>query len=756
MAAPDTNARVQSSWPDVEEPVLVLIDVASRFERELIEAWIAEHGPGFVDIITLTPSRRRRPGERSDPALAARLRRGDNPSVLALRLAWFPPERQGNRTARWIDVLKLGDPRDPDSIRQRVIHHKDPSRVQVIVGAAASAQSLVAAHNTSVEVLGLTEWVTMRAHRALDREERHFRGNRYKVPKLVPENILARADFRDGVMQIASETGMPIELAFARSRYYLREISASHSPFLIDLIANAIHWVYRQGYGSILYQQDQLEAIETLAQEHPIAFVPSHRSNLDRLSLQYLFWENDLPPNHTAAGINMNFFPVGPLIRRTGAFFIRRAFKDKPLYKFVLRSYLGYLIEKRFALEWYIEGGRSRTGKLLPPKFGMLSWVVEALQGGKSEDLYLVPTSIAYDQIQDVATYAAEAQGAAKQAESFSWAFRAIRSLRQKYGNIHVHFGEPLSVAKELGPDFDTTGNALEKLAFEVLYRIGQITPITPTAVVSIALLWGRGRPASADVLADRASRIDAFIADNGLPTTEPIRLEQPDAVRRVLRQLLEHDSLTASDNPESDAVTYRLDGNQALQAAYYRNTIVHFFVPGAIAELALLLAGDDPTAVLAVADELRDLLKFEFFFSEREPFHGEVETELDRISPHWQQEVASGTVTETLSNAPLLRAHWAVLPFLDAYQVVADRLQEQEAGVEDKRLFLRRCLELGLARQTGDGVWTPDGVSQVLYSSGLDLARHRGLLEVADGRPAFAHRIAEFRAAAATIADLA
>ncbi len=750
MAIADTKYSDAPIWPGEAGGTVVLIDVASGFERQLIETWIEGQAQGSADILRLTPSRRRLPGERTDPALAARLRRGDNPTVFAVRVAWLPPERQGNRTARWVDVLKLGDPRDPDPIRQRVIHRKDPTRAQLVVGDAATADELLHAHSNSVEVQGFTEFVTMRAHRTLDRSERQLRGNRYKVPKLVPEEILARADFRDGVMQIASETGMPIELAFARSRYYLREIAASHSPFLIDLIANAIHWVYRQGYGAILYEQSQLASIKQLCEDSPIAFVPSHRSNLDRLSLQYLLWENDLPPNHTAAGINMNFFPIGPLIRRTGAFFIRRSFKDKPLYKFVLRSYLGYLIEKRFALEWYMEGGRSRTGKLLPPKYGMLSWVVEALQRGKSDDFFLIPTSIAYDQIQDVASYAAEAQGAAKQAESFGWALSAIRSLRQRYGNIHIRFGEPISVADELGPGFSTQDHSIEKLAFEVMYQIGQITPITPTAVVSIALLWGQGRAATADTLTDRTRRIAAYIDHAQLPTTEPIRLAGSEDVCRVLEQLTEHDSVTVVAG--TDPTEYRLDGSQALQAAYYRNTIVHFFVPGAIAELSILVAAETGGESLDIADQLRDLLKFEFFFSDRQRFRDEVGSEIERII------VGKGRAAEDkLKAASLLRSHWALLPFLDAYQVVADRLLAEDGSVSDTKAFLRKCLELGLDRQSVDPEWSPDGVSQVLYASGLEVARHRNLLEADTvGRAQFADLVKQFRSACVTVARLA
>src|SRR5262249_35810043 len=217
---------------------------------------------------------------------------------------------------------------------------------------------------------------------------------------------------------------------------------------------------------------------------------------LDHLVLQYALHENGHAPNHTAGGINMNFFPMGPLVRRSGVFFIRRTFKDNPVYKFVLRQYIDYLVEKRFSLEWYIEGGRSRSGKLLPPRFGLLAYVIDAYRRGKSEDTFLIPVSIAYDQIQDVSEYVAEQRGAAKQRENFGWFLGLVRRLRRRYGNIHIRFGEPLSLAKTLGPsdpsaepNADEQNLTLQKLAFEVSVRINRVTPITPTSLVTLALL---------------------------------------------------------------------------------------------------------------------------------------------------------------------------------------------------------------------------------------------------------------------------
>src|SRR5262249_44380568 len=154
---------------------------------------------------------------------------------------------------------------------------------------------------------------------------------------------------------------------------------ATHSPHTIDLVANLTRLIYRQGYGeSLHYDRARLAEIYAPPPRYPVVFLPSHKSNLDPPGLPYPLPENGPPPHHTPRGHTMKFFPMGPLVRRSGVFFIRRTFKDDPVYKLVLRHYLDYLIEKRFSLEWYVEGGRSRSGKLLPPRFGLLANVVDA------------------------------------------------------------------------------------------------------------------------------------------------------------------------------------------------------------------------------------------------------------------------------------------------------------------------------------------------------------------------------------------
>jgi glycerol-3-phosphate O-acyltransferase len=732
------------------------MDASSRLEADILSGWAKRHRPTEValDEIRLAPSRRRKPGQHTDPRLEGRLHRGDNPFVLPVRVVWSPPRPQAadpprRRAASWLDVLRLGDPRDPDALRQRIIMAKWPDRLTVLTGPGASADRLVADFEAAAELVSWTDFITRRAWLALEKAERSLRGNRYKVPKFVHQEIWSKAAWRDGAVRFGTSRGLSEVAALSRARHYLQEMAANHSPFLIDLIANAIHWLYKQGYGAIVYDREQVAELSALGQEVPLAFLPSHRSNLDRLSLQFLKWENDLPPNHTAGGINMNFFPVGPLIRRTGVFFIRRTFKDNELYKFVLRSYLDYLVENRFPLEWYLEGGRSRSGKLLPPRFGLLSYVVDSWRRNKAEDVMLIPISIAYDQIQDLGSYTSEAAGGTKEKESLGWVVSAIRSLRRRYGNIHVRFGEPISVAKAMagstGPrekqasgadspekDSDRNGSVgdldLAKLAFEVMHRIGQVTPITPAAVVSIALLQAGGAARTIEDLAGACAALDGFIEAHQLPTTEALRLEDPSEVRRVIDLLAEHGNVVTF---EGTRPVYYLKPDHALRASYYRNVVVHHFVPRGVVELALAMVG--PGAIGKIEDELwtavdeiRDLLKFEFFFPDKDRLRTSIRDDLDRSVPGWTRMTAQ-TVLGRLS-PPI--AHWAILPFLESYLVVADALALAAPDKEfNEKEFIARAMKLGEEYRLMGKV-AADSVSTIAFRQALALARNRGLLE--------------------------
>jgi len=743
--------RNEPPWPGTAgRRTLVLADASSSLELRILRGWIARNRPNGdhdVNLVEIPPVRR--PRRRAGlEALDAELAAGDDPLLAPLRVAWLPRKRDGVRQVRLSDIPRFGDPRDPGALRQRWVLSRDPDRCRVVAGEPAPLSQLRergrdAGYHDTEETTGLSEFVARQAVLALERAERQLRGDRYKVPRLVHQDVLNRPGFRGGLARLARELGRSDEDLRRTAARNLKEIAATHSPFVIDIAAHLIRLLYRRGYGDRLhYDRESLRRVKALGQRNPVVFLPSHKSNLDHLVLQYALHENGHAPNHTAGGINMNFLPVGPIVRRSGVFFIRRTFKDDPVYKFTLSHYIDYLIEKRFSLEWYIEGGRSRSGKLLPPRFGLLGSVVDSYRRGKADDVTLIPVSIAYDQIQDVPEYAAEQRGGAKQRESFTWLVNVLRRLGRRYGGIHIRFGEPLSLAETFGrAESDNWEShpeqeqwAVQKLAFEVCLRINQVTPITESSLVTFAMLGSGFRALSIGEVVEALRNVLGFVRLRKLPTCGELDLDDAPGVSRALEALVGNGVVTKFT--EGLEPLYVIGPEQQLAAAYYRNTVIHFFLNACVAELALLRAAEETAndrleTFWGEALALRDLLKFEFFFPEKEAFRAELAAEIRFSEPDWEARVREGpdAILRLVHSFRPFSSHRALRPFIDAYQIVGDLLEREPHRAFVESEFVDQCLRLGRQYHLQRRIHSAQSISQVLFRTALRLARNRGVL---------------------------
>ena len=314
--------------------------------------------------------------------------RGDEPLLTPGRGAWLPRERGGVRAGRLFDLLTLGNPRAPGFFGKRWVLSRHPDRCRVVEGESARASQLrgrwlSGGGDRDSDPASLALFVLRGAALALERAERPLRGARY-MPRFVRQEILAHREFRSGLAALVAVTGMSPQRIKGRAEYYLRELAARVSPYVIDLAHRLIGFLYRQGYGEqVLYDRGQLRALLAPKQGQTVVFLPTHKSNLDHAILQFLLYDNGSPPNHTAGGINMNFFPVGPVFRRTVSLHCR-SFKDNPVYKRAasVRRLPGG--EAR-PMEWYIEAA-ARVRASCSPRFGMLAYVVDSWRRGRADD----------------------------------------------------------------------------------------------------------------------------------------------------------------------------------------------------------------------------------------------------------------------------------------------------------------------------------------------------------------------------------
>jgi len=540
------------------------------------------------------------------------------------------------------------------------------------------------------------------------------------------------------------------------TRRYLRELRTRHSPALHRLWVRAGRALLGRGYERIEYDPQQVGRVRSLLADSPCVVLSSHKSYLDGGALTVGFHDHALPPLTVFGGINMAFWPLGTLWRRNGMVFIRRG-ADDPAYRRALRQYLAQLVSERRPLQWFIEGTRSRTGKLGPPRLGLLVYLVDAWRDGRIDDLQLLPVAITYDQLQEVAEYAGEARGGAKVAESLGWLLRFVRAQRGRFGAVYVRFGEPLSLRAALGPPAAARARGpeqrrleLARLGFEVSCRINDATPVTGAALVALALLGARGRALTVGQIRIAVRGYLDFVERRNLPRVPTAALATDDAVSAVLAGLSQQG--IASEHRSGREPVFAVAPDAHLAAAYYRNTIAHHFLLGALTELALLRGAELPPGrrVQGFADEalaLRGLLEFDFFFREREAFLAELAAEAERLAPSWRAGLAEGPdgVRRLLEQAPTLSSDMLLRPFFEAHAIVADALAAHDSrrAPDDARL-LEECEGLGrryvLQRRLGH----PEAVSRHLFASGLDLARHRGLL---DAGPDAAARRAEFAA---------
>jgi len=550
--------------------------------------------------------------------------------------------------------------------------------------------------------------------------------------------------------------------SLAEAGVILDELAAGWSRRFIDIMPSVGRLIFQRGFDSqIDYDDTQVERLRAAMQRNPCIFLWSHRSNLDNLVLTAAMQEKGLPPAHLFAGINMSFGPMGAILRRAGVIFIRRSIGDDQLYRYVLREYVGYVLEKRFNLSWSIEGTRSRTGKMLPPRLGLLSYAADAYLAGRVDDILLLPVSITFDQLDEIAEYARYAQGGQKKAEGFGWLYDFIRAQGARhYGKIYVRFGEPVSMREFLGPpDGDARSRrlapqnlapqnlALQKTAFEVAWRINQGMPVTATAIITTILLAMHGTALTfGQIRLGLADALD-YLDSRAIPRTASARaLSGAEPVRATLEELQRGGLVTCvADGREP---VWLIGPDHQLAATFYRNSLVHFLLDTALCELAVLAAaeapGADPVGTFwAEIARLRDLLKFEFYFPERDEHRRLVQAEMDRHDPAWQERLREGPAAAEalLAGMRPLVSHVLVRPFVEAYRLVADVLTADDT-VSDEAEVTRRALGLGRQYVAQRRLLGTESVSVLLFQSALQLASNRGLLETGDDAAA---RRAEF-----------
>lgn len=450
-------------------------------------------------------------------------------------------------------------------------------RSLLVAGGAASAQAARIA----------------RAQRAAFRKQRAARiGPDLSHRRTILTRVLSTRAVRAAMAAEVREKQLPRRRVMVVAKGYLEEIAANYSHVFITFMEGFLGRLWNRLYDGVSF--NHAETLREIASHREVIFVPCHRSHMDYLLLSYVIYKQGYAVPHIAAGINLNIPVIGRLLRKGGAFFIRRSFAGNALYTAVFMKYLAAIMARGHSIEYFVEGGRSRTGRLLQPKTGMISMTVRSHLRDPRRPVVFVPVYFGYERIVEAGTYVGELSGQAKRKESIGDLLRAVRVLREKFGRVYVNVGEPIELDEVLqrqvgdwrSAELDEEGRApwvsavVDDLAEQIMRRINAAAAITPINLLAVTLL---AMPRQVMAASDLARQCELYL--------ELLRRAPYDA--RVTVTDLDGEAVIAygesmkvlKRQPHKLGDLVRISDEMAVLMTYYRNNVLHLFtLPSLIA----------------------------------------------------------------------------------------------------------------------------------------------------------------------------
>ena len=448
-------------------------------------------------------------------------------------------------------------------------------------------------------------------------------GPKLPVRQEMLNKLLTNPALAEAIQEEAKSKKIDQDKARKNALSLLNEIAANFSYRMLRMTDFVLTWAWNRLYQGL--KVTNADPVRELAENgHEIVYAPCHRSHMDYLLLSYVLYRQGLVPPHIAAGINLNFWPAGPIFRRLGAFFIRRSFKGNKLYTAVFREYLAELFIRGYSVEYFIEGGRSRTGRLLDPKTGMLMMTVQTLLRGDHRPITIVPVYIGYEHVLEVATYANELRGAKKEKESLWRTIKAFLKLK-KLGFGYVNFGDPIPLNQFLNQQIPDWRDSIDPTGTQ---RPSWLTPTTNLLATQImehinssAAINAMNLCCSILLAADQCTLTKVKLLENidyllkllkNIPYSELITI--PD---QTAEQMFEHAKEMGKFVITTDEVgeMVGLTAEQAVLMTYYRNNIQHLLIiPAIVARILLKNNRISIDEVLMQVKLLFPLIKSELF----------------------------------------------------------------------------------------------------------------------------------------------
>jgi glycerol-3-phosphate O-acyltransferase len=584
----------------------------------------------------------------------------------------------------------------------------------------------------------------------IDRIDRHRRvvtGPIMKSRWEIKEMVLHNNDLQKRMERRARTNDRTIEVVRKEADNYLDEIATDPHLTYVQIGERLLTWIWNTIYDGIEVDVDSLDMVKHAAQKAPLVYIPCHKSHIDYLVLSYLLYRHNLNLPLVAAGKNLAFWPLGPFFRKSGAFFIRRSFRGHKFYTDVFAAYIKTLVSEGHNLEFFIEGGRSRTGKMVLPKLGLLAILMQAAEEGYCDDLIFVPCAINYDRVMEEGAYLKEVKGSSKKQENLAQLVRARSVLKRRYGTVYVKFAQPISLKsymQRFNLEFQTLKpkerHAMYRdFAWRIIQSINSASMITPFALVAAVILTTSKRGITLAEIKLVIRNYYNYLQHRGVRM--PSRLLDLEQALEDALSLMEKSKwlelLADEDETDEEERIYTVDDGNRLNLEYYKNNIIHFLLPAAYISSAVLAKEAFEFNLDGIEEDLlffRNFFKFEFVYDADE----NLEETIDEVLAYY---MSQGFVTSMRSQENTYRITHQGLKILscfasllksyfESYWIVLRATKYLVSATLTEKDFLKKVNSLGNKLYKLELVERFESISRITFENGIKFFCEKGAIK--------------------------
>jgi len=564
---------------------------------------------------------------------------------------------------------------------------------------------------------------------SIDVQKRVILGPVMKTRQQLKEKVLKDREVIQAIERTVSRNKKPLKDVRRMADKIFNEIAADYNVTYVQFFHMALSWLWKRIYQGIDVDMEGLAVVRSWARDGSLIYVPSHKSHIDYLILNHILFEHHMHIPRIAAGQNLAFWPMGHIFRKSGAFFIRRTFKGSSLYPKIFSRYIKQLLLEGHPLEFFIEGGRSRSGKLILPKTGFLSILLQAYEEGFSNDLVFVPASISYDRILEEKSYLKELGGEKKESESFKQVFTARRVLKRKHGKIYIRFGQPISFKEYLVQNNIDANNAPNLLGLDLTKSINKITLVTPLSLIASAILNKHRRNFQLHELRATSNIFLSFLKEKNISIATTLK-KYEETIDETLSILINRKVISCLEEADGSGRLYYVNEEKRKELEYYKNSIIHFFISHSFVAVSLLIGTEERMSdqdILSDYTFLKNLFKNEFIFDDEITIDEEIKTVLSyfiEASYVVRRDGSKGYRLTRLGYEEL--PIWAAFSktFIESYWVAARSYVQMENESRKKSDLLKRMNQLGMRYYKIGFIDHVESVSQINFENAMRIIR--------------------------------